>query len=896
MASINFSGNEMLKAAGVQIEYTPEQIEEYQKCMNDPIYFARNYVTIVNLDKGRMMFDMYPFQEKMVKQFQKERFNICKLHRQCGKCVFSSTKIRKKKKKTGKIEDISIQNFKKHIKLSQKFLGNTTYCLGNIENHNNNNNQQNKQKQLSDTIIRKFIESYDTNDYQIWTDTGWEDVSAIHKTVEYEVYILTLENGLELKCADDHIVFTDTMKEVFVKNLVHGDYVMTENGPVMVESIVRTGEYENMYDVTVDSGNHRFYSNGILSHNTTTTVSYMLWLTLFHDDKKVAVLANKGQLARDILSNYQTAYESLPMWLQQGVRVWNKGRITLENGSSITAAATSSSAIRGSSFNCVTGETSITIKNDGSKETTVPISEIEYESGMKVYTPSGFQYFDGVKISIKEQTIYTITLENGFKIRCTPEHRFLITDPRSSDFQYAKELEVGQYVFHNESNRKITSITKETSTEPVYDLLNVHGGHMYFTNGFVSHNCVVLDEFAFVSNNIADDFMASVLPTISSSEEAQIIIISTPKGMNHFYKLWTDAKNKKNAYVPFEAHWSEVPGRDQKWAEQQLKLLGQVKYEQEVECRFLGSSDTLLDGRTLQNMKYLDPVARKEILNGQYLDIYEKPIRGGEGRLDVQTGMVIKDDVYIVSVDVAEGLGMDYSAITVIDVTMLPYKVVATFKSNTIPPITFPSLIVQVAKYYNNAYIIMEINQQPQVAEMVATEFNYPNIIKVQATGNGLNQFMVLEGNGKNIRNGLKTSHTTKRMGCNALKDLIESGKLLQYDFGLYKEFTTFIRIKNSWGADDGEHDDLVSCLVLFGWCTTQEAFNEITNHNLRKIREKEMGFIEDDGEVKVSVPLPQKLDSKYIVEDGCLWEIVSSPEQLYGHSTYEGFTQAFYI
>ena len=615
------------------------------------------------------------------------------------------------------------------------------------------------QGDLSDTVIHKFIESYDTNDYQIWTDTGWENVSSIHKTVKYELYILTLKNGLELKCADDHIVFTDTMKEVFVKNLVHGDYVMTETGPVMVESIIKTGEFEHMYDVTVDSDNHRFYSNGILSHNTTTAVSYMLWLTLFHDDKKIAVLANKGQLARDILSDYQTAYESLPMWLQQGVRVWNKGRIILENGSTITAAATSSSAIRGSSF-----------------------------------------------------------------------------------------------------------------------------------------NCVLLDEFAFVSNNIADDFMASVLPTISSSEEAQIIIISTPKGMNHFYKLWNDAKNKKNAYVPFEAHWSEVPGRDQKWAEQQLKLLGQVKYEQEVECRFLGSSDTLLDGRTLQNMKYLDPVARKEILNGQYLDIYEKPIRGGEGRLDVQTGMVIKDDVYIVSVDVAEGLGMDYSAITVIDVTMLPYKVVATFKSNTIPPITFPSLIVQVAKYYNNAYIIMEINQQPQVAEMVASEFNYPNLIKVQATGNGLNQFMILEGTGKNVRNGLKTSHTTKRMGCNALKDLIESGKLLQYDFSLYKEFTTFIRIKNSWGADDGEHDDLVSCLVLFGWCTTQEAFNEITNHNLRKIREKEMGFIEDDGEVKVSVPMPQKLDSKYIVEDGCLWEIVSSPEQLYGHSTYEGFTQAFYI
>ena len=710
MANVNFGGNELLKGSGVQIEYTPKQIEEYQKCMNDPVYFAKTYITIVNLDKGRMKFNMYDFQEKMITQFVENRFNICKLPRQVGK--------------------------------------------------------------------------------------------------------------------------------------------------------------------------------------TTTCVSYMLWLTLFHNDKKIAVLANKADLARDILANYQTAYEDLPMWLQQGVRVWNKGRIILENGSSITAAATTSNAIRGSSFNCVTGETYVTICiEDEIYHTTIEELYNLYISthpkNIKVLTPNGFKSFYGVKKSSKPQNILTITTKLS-SIRCTEEHKLLNSN---NEFMLANSLDVGDEL---KNVGEILQISKKESDEYVYDLLNVDGGHQYFTNNFISHNCVVLDEFAFVSNNIADEFMASVLPTISSSEEAQIIIISTPKGMNHYYRIWNDAKQGANAYVPFEAHWSEVPGRDENWAREQLKLLGQVKYEQEVECRFLGSSNTLLEGRTLQNMKYKAPLEKKKIFNNQFLDIFEYPKKGGDGKLDVASGRIITDSNYVACVDVAEGLGMDYSVITIIDVTTLPYKVVAKYRSNTIQPIVLPAVIVEVCKYYNNAWCLIEINQQPQVAESVFKDFHYEKMIKVTNTGNGLNQYMTLETD-KKTRYGIKTSHTTKRMGCNALKDLIESGKLVHFDFDLYQEFTTFIRINNSFGADDGYHDDIVMSLVLFGWMTTQEKFKDITNHDLRKQFQKdELSYIENEDKSipKPNDKIPVNLVDKAFVADNTLWLLSSGDMDL--NSQYSSFLDEF--
>ena len=288
---------------------------------------------------------------------------------------------------------------------------------------------------LSDSIERKFIDSIDIGDeWEIESDMGWVPITHIHKTIEYQEWYIETIDGQSLVCADTHIIFDEKMREVFAKDLVPSEsYIMTRFGPKLVSVVVKTDEFSNMFDVTVDSDEHRFYSGDILSHNTTTTVGYLLWVTLFSDSQSIAILANKGSLARDILAKYQLAYENLPTWLQQGIVTWNKGNVELENGSKIIASSTSSSAIRGGSF-----------------------------------------------------------------------------------------------------------------------------------------NCVFLDEFAFVPNNIATEFFNSVYPVISSGKTSKIFIVSTPNGMNLFYKMWMDAIEKKSSYVPIDVHWSEVPGRDEKWRDETI--------------------------------------------------------------------------------------------------------------------------------------------------------------------------------------------------------------------------------------------------------------------------------------------------------------------------------------
>jgi hypothetical protein len=202
---------------------------------------------------------------------------------------------------------------------------------------------------LSDNITRKFVESYDLADYEIWTDTGWEDITQVHKTVEYSRWYLKTESGKYIEAADDHIIFDSQLNEIFVKDCVPNQTkILTEDGPETVTECYDTGIIENMFDVTV-SGNHRFYGNGILSHNTTTAVCIILHYVLFNEHKTVGLLANKGDAAREILERIQIAYEALPEWLSQGIVEWNKGSIRLENGCKIIASATSSSAIRGKS-------------------------------------------------------------------------------------------------------------------------------------------------------------------------------------------------------------------------------------------------------------------------------------------------------------------------------------------------------------------------------------------------------------------------------------------------------------------------------------------------------------------------------------------------------------------
>lgn len=199
---------------------------------------------------------------------------------------------------------------------------------------------------LSDNITRKFIESFDVSDWEIETDTGWEDIEYVHKTIEYDVYRIELDNGMSLNCADDHILIDENFKEVFAKDS-YGVSLITTYGISKVKSVVQLNKSENMYDVTVNSNNHTYFTNGILSHNTTSATVIILHYVLFNEAKKVALLANNAAGSREILERIKLAYEGLPRFLQCGVSEWNKSSVQFENKSKITAAASSSSSIRG---------------------------------------------------------------------------------------------------------------------------------------------------------------------------------------------------------------------------------------------------------------------------------------------------------------------------------------------------------------------------------------------------------------------------------------------------------------------------------------------------------------------------------------------------------------------
>ena len=504
-----YLGNPLLKKANTPIEFTQEQIIEFVKCKNDPVYFSKSYVQIVTLDHGLQLFKPYHFQEKLIKNFHEHRFNICKMPRQTGK--------------------------------------------------------------------------------------------------------------------------------------------------------------------------------------STTVVSYLLHYAIFNDNVNIAILANKASTARDLLARLQTAYENLPKWLQQGILAWNKGSMELENGSKILAASTSASAVRGGSY-----------------------------------------------------------------------------------------------------------------------------------------NIIFLDEFAFIPNHIADQFFASVYPTISSGNSTKVIIVSTPHGMNHFYRMWHDAERGKNAYVPTDVHWSEVPGRDSEWKKQTIANTSEQQFKVEFECEFLGSVDTLVNPSKLKALVYDDPIKRSK-----GLDVYVDP----ETNRD-----------YLITVDVARGVGSDYSAFVIVDITSFPHKVVGKYRNNEIKPMLFPSIIVDVAKAYNNAYILCEVNDVgDQVAAIIQYDLEYNNLLMCSMRGRA-GQIVGQGFSGKKTQLGLKMSKTVKKVGCLNLKTMIEEDKLYFNDYEIISELTTFIQKHNSFEAEEGCNDDLAMCLVIYAWLVAQDYFKELTEQDVRKrLYEEQKNQIEQD-------------------------------------------------
>ena len=504
-----YLGNPNLKKAHTKIEFTPDQIEEFIKCKQDPVYFAKNYIKIVSLDEGLVNFKPYDFQEKLINNFHNHRFNICKMPRQTGK--------------------------------------------------------------------------------------------------------------------------------------------------------------------------------------STTCVSYLLHYAIFNDNVNVAILANKASTARDLLGRLQLAYENLPKWMQQGIIVWNKGSVELENGSKILAASTSASAVRGGSY-----------------------------------------------------------------------------------------------------------------------------------------NIIFLDEFAFIPNHIADQFFASVYPTISSGQNTKVIMVTTPHGMNHFYRYWHDAERKRNEYIPTEVHWSEVPGRDEAWKEQTIRNTSESQFRVEFECEFLGSVDTLIAPAILKTMVYEDPIQ-----SNAGLDIFERPR---------------EEHNYLMTVDVARGIGNDYSAFLVFDITEFPYKVVAKYRNNEIKPMLFPSIIFDIAKTYHSCFILCEVNDiGDQVANILHFDLEYDNMLMASMRGRA-GQVVGHGFSGKKSQMGVRMTSAVKKLGCSNLKTLVEDHKILTVDYDIISELTTFVQRKQSFEAEEGCNDDLAMCLVIFAWLVAQDYFKEMTDQDVRKkIYEEQKNQIEQD-------------------------------------------------
>ena len=444
---------------------------------------------------------------------------------------------------------------------------------------------------------------------------------------------------------------------------------------------------------------------------STTSIAYILWLVLFTDQQNVAILANKGSLARDLLAKLQLAYEYLPIWLQQGVVVWNKGNIELENGSKVLAAATSSSAVRGGSF-----------------------------------------------------------------------------------------------------------------------------------------NLIFLDEFAHVQRNLADAFFASTYPTISSGKTTKIIIVSTPLGMNHFYRMWTDAIEGNSEYAPVEIMWSDVPGRDEEWKKQTIANTSEEQFRQEFECEFIGSSSTLINPTKLRELTHKRP--QKDKFG---LDYYEAP--------DPKKS-------YIMVFDVSEGVGGDYSALSVFDVSQVPYRQVAKYRDKNVSPLLFPDVVYRFARWYNNAYVLGETNNiGQQVVNSLFMDLEYENVIASFSKGKAIKV-----GGGFSAKSafGVRTTKQVKKIGCSNLKTIIESDKLLITDFDTIEELTTFVEDKDTYKAEEGCHDDLAMTLVLFGWLITQAYFKDLMNSDIRQNLAREtmkdvhddllpVGFI-DDGRQEIEAiddPIP---------------------------------------
>ena len=365
-----------------------------------------------------------------------------------------------------------------------------------------------------------------------------------------------------------------------------------------------------------------------------------------------------------------------------------------------------------------------------------------------------------------------------------------------------------------------------------------------------TYNLIFLDEFAFVPKNMADEFFTSTYPVISSGQTSKVIIVSTPCGLNHFYKMWVDATEKRSLYKPIEIHWSQVPGRNARWKEETIRNTSEEQFRQEFETEFIGSSATLITGAKLRSLAFRDPPWQEECL-----DIYEQPQQGR---------------MYIATVDCSEGVGLDYHTINVLDVTETPYRQVAKYRNNKLPLLFFPTVIYSLCKRYNEAYALIETNNVgQQVVDILHYDLEYEYVYKIDH--HHIKGQTISGGFRKSSGFGIKTTKTVKKIGCANLKTLIESDKLLIQDFDTIAELNTFVRVRDSYAAEEGNNDDIVMGLVLFAWLTAQTYFKDSTNIDIRKVLLEENDMLGDEDMAPVGF-IDDGLKPEVTVDSGDVW------------------------
>jgi len=348
-----------------------------------------------------------------------------------------------------------------------------------------------------------------------------------------------------------------------------------------------------------------------------------------------------------------------------------------------------------------------------------------------------------------------------------------------------------------------------------------------------TYNLVFLDEFAFVPHNMAQDFFTSTYPVISSGKTTKVIIVSTPNGLNMFYKMWIDAIEGRSTYVPLEVHWSQVPGRDAAWKEETIRNTSEEQFRQEFETEFIGSSATLISGSKLRSLAFHNPLSS---IDG--FDIYEEPI---------------KDNLYICTVDCSEGVEQDYSTINVIDVSQTPYRQVAKYRNNKLPLLFFPTVIYSIARKYNEAYALIETNNiGQQVVDILHYDLEYENVYKLEH--HHIKGQAISGGFKRSTSFGIKTTKSVKKIGCANLKTLIENDKLIINDFDTIAEMNTFVRVRDSYAAEEGNNDDLVMGLVLFSWLSAQSYFRDSTNIDIRRVLLQENSNFDEENLTPVGI------------------------------------------